>query len=69
VLLCFIGQKTHFRAGRHEKKEQRRFYLGLKILDNPKYPKIDFPYYSKVGQFLQKKLFWLLVPLESIHFM
>jgi hypothetical protein len=28
----FRSLKTHFRAGRHENKEKRLFYFGLKIL-------------------------------------
>jgi hypothetical protein len=27
-----VDLKTHFRAGRHENKEKRRFYFGLRIL-------------------------------------
>jgi hypothetical protein len=50
----FLEQKTHIRPGRHEKKEKRRLYFGLRIIlsiqiqlfdiENPKDPKIDSPY-------------------------
>jgi hypothetical protein len=50
-----LGPKTHLRTGRHENKEKKMiFYFGFRILspiqiqsidiENPKNPKIDFPY-------------------------
>jgi hypothetical protein len=49
----FCALKTHFRTGRHENKEKRLCYFGLRIflpiqlqllaIENPKNPKIDFP--------------------------
>jgi hypothetical protein len=47
-----LGAKKHFRAGRHENKENPLFYFGLRILvpikiplldiENPKIPKIEW---------------------------
>jgi hypothetical protein len=47
----FWAQKTHFRAERHENKENLPIYFGVRILltiqiqlldiENPKYPKIN----------------------------
>jgi hypothetical protein len=55
--LFFGPKKTRFQAGRHENKEKRLFYFGLRILlpiqiqlldiVNPKNPKIDFPYWRE----------------------
>jgi hypothetical protein len=49
----FWASKTDFRKGRHENKEKRLFYFGLRILlpiqiqlleiENPKNPKVDSP--------------------------
>jgi hypothetical protein len=49
TLSFFWALKTHFRIGRHENKEKRLFYFGLRILlpiqiqlletENPKNPK------------------------------
>jgi hypothetical protein len=49
-----LAQKTHFRAGRHENKENCIFFFGFRILlpfqiqlldfENSKNPKIDSPY-------------------------
>jgi hypothetical protein len=51
-----LAPKTHFRIGRHESKEKRLFYFGLRIIlpnqiqlyeiENPKNPKIDYPFYA-----------------------
>jgi hypothetical protein len=48
----FWPQKIHFQEGRHENKETRLYYFGLRILlpiiiqlleiENPNNPKIDF---------------------------
>jgi hypothetical protein len=48
-----LASKTDFRKGRHENKEKRLFYFGLRILlpiqiqlleiENPKNPKVDSP--------------------------
>jgi hypothetical protein len=54
----FWSQKTHFRAGRHENKEKRLFYFGLRILlaaiqiqlldiENPKNPNCPYTVYRE----------------------
>jgi hypothetical protein len=67
-LSTFLKMKTHFRIERHENKEKRLLYFGLRILlaiqiqllefKIPKDPKIDSPYH-RIYSLLQTLSFLL----------